>query len=84
MLEDNPNLTKEDAKKIVSMEDRAAEHRAKLEAYRRDPEGNDDKGILKGKTPEVRERIINGRIKHLQDEINAWDKQVRDLRNKGR
>jgi hypothetical protein len=30
-------------------------------------------------SPEVRQRIINRRIKHLEDEIRAFAKAIRDL-----
>jgi hypothetical protein len=34
-------------------------------------------------TPEIRQRIIDGRINHLQKEIDGFNKQVDNLRRLG-
>ena len=54
-------------------------HRQKLEAYRRDPDAFDNKGFLKNApNEEIRNRIIQGRIRHLETEIRAFEKGIRD------
>jgi len=64
-------------KSVKSWTERAREHRAKLDAYRRDPDAFDNRGILKNApTPEIRQSIIEGRIRHLETEIANFDKLV--------
>ncbi len=55
----------------------------KLQEYRANPDAYDNQGLLKGANPEVRERIINGRIRHLQGEIDNFRGQIRNLQNPG-
>ncbi|MFY0564694.1 hypothetical protein ACN28E_12635 [Archangium lansingense] len=65
---------------IKSLKARLAEHRQKLADYKANPDAFDNQGILRNApAPEVRQRIINGRIKHLEDEIRAFEKAIRDL-----
>ncbi|SEM00392.1 hypothetical protein SAMN05444354_110194 [Stigmatella aurantiaca] len=65
---------------IKSLKARLAEHQQKLADYKGNPDAFDNQGILRNApSPEVRERIINGRIKHLEDEIWAFEKAIRDL-----
>jgi len=60
--------------------ERIHEHRQKINQYRQNPEGFDNKGVLKNApSPEIRQRIIEGRIKHLEKEIQAFEKNIRDL-----
>ena len=69
------------AKSISSLEARIAEHQAKIAAYKRNPDAFDPKGFLENApTPEIREQIIRGRIKHLETEVRGWQKQIEDLR----
>lgn len=65
------------AKGVSKLETRIAEHIKKLEDYKANPDAFDNKGFLKNApTDEIRERIINGRIKHLEDEIKAFRKAL--------
>ncbi len=65
---------------IKTLKARLAEHQQKLADYKANPDAFDNQGILrKAPSPEVRQRIINGRIKHLEDEIRAFAKAIRDL-----
>ncbi len=65
---------------IKSLKARLEEHRQKLADYKANPDAFDNQGILRNApSPEVRQRIINGRIKHLEDEIRAFEKAIRDL-----
>lgn len=68
------------AESIKSLKARLAEHRQKLETYKDDPDAFDNQGLLKNApSVEIRQRIIQGRIKHLEDEIRAFEKAIRDL-----
>src|SRR6218665_305875 len=65
---------------IRSLKARLEEHRQKLANYEANPNAFDNQGILgNAPSPEVRQRIINGRIKHLEGEIRAFEKAIRDL-----
>ena len=58
---------------------RLDEHRQKLEDYRRDPDAFDNQGLLRNAhNEEIRSRIIQGRIRHLETEIRAFEKGIRD------
>lgn len=70
-------LPGEARRSIASLEKRAAEHRAKLEAYRQNPDAFDNLGHLRNAPSEaIRTRIIEGRIKHLEQEIRNFEKQI--------
>ncbi len=70
-------LTPEQRRALRSLERRVAEHRRKLEDYRRDPDAFDNQGLLRNApTQEIRERIIQGRIRHLEREIRAFLDQI--------
>ncbi len=78
----DPNNDKSREKAIKSLEQRIDEHKQKLEAYKANPDEFDNKGILKdAPNAEVRQRIIDGRIKHLEHEIQTFQNQVDTLRN---
>jgi RHS repeat-associated protein len=77
-------LSKEALKGIRSLEQRALEHRTKLDAFRRNPDAFDNKGFLKNApSAEVREQIIQGRIRHLENEIRNFEQQIERLRSGG-
>jgi RHS repeat-associated protein len=68
-------------KSIKSHEQRLAEHQAKLEAYIRDPDAFDNQGLLQNAPNEkIRQSIINGRIRHLQNEIDTFLANIEKLR----
>jgi hypothetical protein len=77
------SLSKEQQKSVTSLLDRINEHQAKLDAYRQDPYGNDEKGLLKDSSPEMRERIINGRITKLEKEIKTFKDNIEKELQKG-
>lgn len=66
---------------IQSLQSRVAEHLAKLEAYRADPDAFDNKGFLKNASEAVRQRIIDGRVRHLENEIQNFQKQIETLKS---
>ena len=67
-------------KAIDSLRSRIAEHRQKLQDYLRDPEAFDNQGVLRdAPSAEIRQKIIDGRARHLENEIGAFEKGIRDL-----
>lgn len=52
-----------------SYEDLIVEHEQKLADYLADPDAHDNKGMLQGKTPELREKIIQGRANAIRKQI---------------
>lgn len=84
LVHNDGGLTPEQQRSLRSLQARSAEHQAKLDAYRANPDAFDNEGRLKNApTPEIRQRIIDGRIKHLQKEIDGFNKQVDDLKRLG-
>jgi RHS repeat-associated protein len=83
--DENPRSGESDNKSrdkaINSLEQRIEEHKQKLEAYKASPDAFDNKGLLKNApNAEVRQRIIDGRIRHLEQEIKTFEDQVTALR----
>ncbi len=67
-------------KSIRSLENLITEHESKLAAYIANPDAFDNRGFLaNAPSEEVRQRIIQGRINHLQNEINTWQRRVSEL-----
>jgi RHS repeat-associated protein len=84
LVHNDGGLTPEQQRSLRSLQARSAEHQAKLDAYRANPDAFDNEGRLKNApTPEIRQRIIDGRIKHLQKEIDGFNKQVDNLKRLG-
>jgi len=54
-------------------------HQRKLEQYRANPDAFDNRGILRNATPEVRERIIQGRIRNLENQIRNFEEQIQRI-----
>jgi hypothetical protein len=72
------HLSTEAQRTVRNLERRLTEHREKLDAFRRNPDAFDDKGFLKNApSAEVRERIIQGRIRHLENEIANFETWIR-------
>ena len=77
-------LAVSDRRAILSHEKQIAEHQFKLDAYRRNPYNNDNKGFLKNaQSEEIKRRIIDGRIRHLQKEIKNSQQEIEDIFNGG-
>lgn len=67
-------------KAIKTLRERIQEHRQKIDLYRQNPDEFDNQGLLKNAPSlEIRQRIIDGRIHHLEKEIQAFEKNIRDL-----
>jgi len=70
-------LSKSQQNAVNSLTERAAEHQKKLADYMNNPDAFDNQGLLKNApTPEIRQKIIDGRIRHLQQEIKAFQDQI--------
>ncbi len=66
-------LSHEDYKAAKSTYNEMVNHCKKLDEYKQNPEKYDNKNILKNAaTNEIRQQIINGRIKHLEKEITKF------------
>jgi RHS repeat-associated protein len=77
-------LTAAEQRSVTSLQAQVDSHMAKLEAYRADPYANDNLGILENApTPEIAQSIIDGRINHLQNEIQAFQDQIDALQGAG-
>jgi RHS repeat-associated protein len=71
-------LSPQARKAVQSLEKRIVEHRAKLESFRNNPDAFDNKGFLaNAPSQEIRDDIIQGRIRHLEREIGNFEKQIK-------
>ncbi len=70
------------AKAISSYEKNISEHTKKLKDYIADPFKFDNKGTLKNATKEIQEKIIAGRIKSLEKEIQKFKDNIEKLKSK--
>lgn len=78
--DDLARLTPSQQKSLRSLQRQAEEHRSKLDAYRADPDAFDNLGYLeRAPSPEIRQRIIDGRIRHLETEIRTFQDQINKL-----
>ncbi|WP_370623539.1 peroxidase family protein [cf. Phormidesmis sp. LEGE 11477] len=74
------NLPRPKQRSVRSLYRRAQEHIRKLENYRANPEAADHLGILRNApNDQVRQNIINGRIRHLEAEISAFEGQIDNI-----
>ena len=72
-------LSRTAQRSVRSLRRRIAEHRQKLNDYIANPDAFDHRGILKNASPERRRSIIEGRVRHLRQEIETFERQVEDL-----
>ena len=76
------NLTKSQLKSITSLEKQIAAHTQKLKDFKANPMKFDNKGFLKNAPNDaVRQKIIQGRINHLQQEINTFQNNIQKILN---
>jgi RHS repeat-associated protein len=67
-------------KGIESLRERVAEHRQKLQDYIKNPDAYDNQDVLKNApTPEIRQKMIEGRVRKLESEIRGFEKGIKDL-----
>lgn len=73
-------LSKSDYKAAKSNYKRMQDHAKKLEQYKQNPYRFDNKGLLKNApSEEVRNKIIQARIAHLEKEIQAFYNNITKL-----
>ena len=76
------NLTKSQLKSISSLEGQIATHQTKLAEYIKNPMKFDNKGFLKNAPNDaVRQKIIQSRIIHLQQEIQTFQNNIQKIIN---
>jgi hypothetical protein len=76
------NLSSSQQNSIRSLKKRISEHKQKLEDYKHDPETFDNKEFLKNAPNEqIRQNIIDGRVRHLEQEIMNFEKGIQDILN---
>ena len=76
------NLTKFQLKSISSFESQIATHQTKLSEYIKNPMKFDNKGFLKNAPNDaVRQKIIQSRINHLNQEINTFKNNIQKIIN---
>lgn len=74
------NLSAPQQRAVNSLQRQLQYHQNKLEAYRANPEAYDNLGLLeRAPTAEIRQQIIDGRIRHLETEIRTFRTQIDEL-----
>ncbi|MEM6321537.1 MAG: hypothetical protein AAF960_28015, partial [Bacteroidota bacterium] len=63
----------------ASFESLIEEHLQKIEDFKANPDAFDNKGVLKDAAPELREKIIQGRIKSLEKQIKGQRENLRKV-----
>ena len=59
-----------------SFEKLIKEHKEKLEKFKEDPVGGTKKELLEGKSPEVQQKIMDGRVKALEKQIKKQEGEL--------
>jgi len=76
-------LERSQSRALRSLERQVAEHRQKLADYKANPEAYDNLGHLKkAPTPEIKQKIIDSRVRHLEKEIQEFQKQIDAIKGK--
>jgi RHS repeat-associated protein len=79
---DGTNLAKSQLKSISSLEGQIAKHQSKLSEYIKDPMKFDNMGFLKNAPNDaVRQKIIQSRINHLNQEISTFQNNIQKILN---
>jgi len=61
---------------INGLQDQILKHKKKLADFKADPDKFDNKGFLKDASQEIREKIINSRVKSLEKQIKTFEKDI--------
>jgi len=78
-------LSSTDYRAAKSTYDEMIKHQKKLDEYRQNPDKYDNKDLLKNtNNEEIRQQIINGRIKHLENEIKTFYNNIVKILQKTR
>lgn len=62
-----------------SYEELIREHEQKLADYRKDPFSQDNKGLLKDQPPEIQQKIIDGRVRELERQLEKQKSELRKI-----
>lgn len=62
-----------------SYEDLIREHEQKLADYRKNPFSQDNKGLLKDQAPEIQQKIIEGRVRELERQIEKQKSELKKI-----
>ncbi len=62
-----------------SYEELIREHERKLADYRKDPFSQDNKGLLKDQPPELQKKIIEGRIRELETQLEKQRSELKKI-----
>ena len=77
---DNTPRIRSTERSIHTLEKRVSQHEKKLQDYIQNPDAFDNQGLLKNApSQQIRQNIIQGRIKHLTSEIQGWREQITKL-----
>ena len=75
-------LTKSQLRSISSLKNQILKHETKLAEYIKDPMKFDNKGFLKNAPNDaIRQKIIDSRISHLQQEIKTFQDNIQKIIN---
>lgn len=55
------------------------EHEQKLADYRKNPFSQDNKGLLKDQPPEIHKKIIEGRVRELERQIEKQKSELKKI-----
>ncbi len=79
----SPRTPAEIRKSIRQAEMNIEEHTQKIQKYLQNPDANDNLGFLAnaGDDAALRQKIIDGRIKHLNREIETWRREITRLQD---
>ncbi|WP_244322053.1 hypothetical protein [Pectobacterium odoriferum] len=74
-------LSTSDKRSIKSLEEQIRAHEEKLAAYKHNPDAFDNQCHLQNAPSDaVRQRIIEGRIRHLENEIKTLNKNINEIK----
>jgi len=77
-------LTTSEQRALRSLQSQVEAHTAKLNDYMANPDAYDNQGLLaRAPSPQIRQRIIDGRIRHLQTEIKTFQDQITKIQGGG-
>jgi len=65
-----------------SFENLIKEHKEKLDEFKKDPVGKSDPKLLEGKSKEVQQKIMDGRIKALEKQIKKQEGELNKINQK--
>ena len=81
-LADAAKSLKQAKKGIRSLEKQIAKHKEKLESFRKDPDAHDNQRLLRNApSEEIREKIIQGRVRKLEREIEKFKGEIQKLKD---